>query len=630
MNITVGHVLEGDGWAKAWPLEHPTDWMDPESGLQWSRKESVVLSKRAELLAAAESSASMRRTLLKTCRQSFAFWRDHFVWSLFDQTWDAEGKLVGTEGAKTVRPYIGWPINDGYHAAFRSAVKLNRKFVVPKAREMMATWHMLCEHVHTYLFEFNQRTIIIAEKADKVDGPSPDALFPRMRFILTNLPWWMRADNWDVKRYCQSGALVNPLTGSSIVGDTTTANVGRGQRPVFITADEADFNESLAEIIVGTNNATRCLALISSINPRGSGAFKAECFKSQNVVFPMGYWSHPAKGRARAWSEDTTGQYTNSKGKLFWWTPYIQNEIFGRGIDVRSSILPNEMIDFGGGQNTVFDPNVLANMIANSQHNAPSADGDIVHVAEGYARDESLRQKRIKDIKFKQGRPAPLRLWCPLLNGRPPQDTQYVLGADVSNGLAASNSVVTVIDVIAARRVATWTSTQTDPAELSRVLVMLSLWFGGRGGQATICWETNGPGQTVGKFLRELGAQKLYAGENGEPGWTSSRANKQQLVEQLRIAYERGRFTDWDAAVLQECQDWIYGTGGWVGPSKLRRDGEAEATHGDRVVSTMIAWHVAEQVQRVIPAPKVRKDLEEDAFEKLTKPKKTRGNYAIL
>lgn len=630
MNLTAGHLVEGEGFARAWPLEHAADYVDPESGLSWSRKEDDILLKRAEILKACETSASYRRVITKMCRQSFAFWTCYFGWSTFDQTWNEQGELVGTESTRTVRPFIPWPIHDGRHAHFRHALRKNRKFVVPKSREMMATWDMLFEHVHTYQFDFNQRTIIIAEKADKVDGPAPDTLFQRMRFILGHQPWFLRPEKWDHKRYNQWGALVNPDTGSSIIGDSTTENVGRGQRPAFITADEADFNPSLREIIVGTNNATRCLVLVSSINPRGLGVFKAECFKSQNIVFPMGYWNHPAKGRGRQWCEDSTGQYTNSKGRLFWWSPYIQNEIFGRGIDVRSSILPNEMIDFGGGQNTVFDPNTLASMLQTAQYRQPAHEGELRHRKDGYERDESLRNKNLRDLVFEENLVKSLRLWCPLVNGRPPQDTQYVLGADVSNGLSSSNSVVSVLDVIASRRVATWTSSVVDPAELARVLVMLAQWFGGLGGTATVAWERNGPGMIVAKYLKELGpAAKLWAGEDGELGWMSNRDSKRALVEELRIAYDRGRFHDWDASVLTEAQDWIYGTGGWVGPSVLRRDGEAAATHGDRVVSTMLAWHVCERVQRVMPAKQSQLEHEEKAWKKL-RGKKKQSEYTLL
>lgn len=628
--ITAGHEVDGEGWSKAWPLVHPPDYRDPESGMMWSRDEQTLLLRRATLLSEAQKSRAVQREILERCRRSFAFWADHFAWSIHDQTWDATGKLVGTEGTQKVKPWFGWPINDVLHAAFWFAIKNNRKMLVPKSREMRATWHFLLENVHLYLFKFNERALMIAEKADKVDGPLPDTLFQRMRFVIENVPDWMKPPQWDKKAYNQWGSLKNPLTGSAIEGDSTTENIGRGQRPIFIEADEADFNDSLRPIIAGTNNATRCLAMISSINPYGTGAFKEECFKPQNVVVPMGYWNHPAKGQGRKWCVDTTGQYTNSKGKAFWWSPYIQNEIFGRGIDVRSSILPNEMIDFGGGQNTVFDPNVLANMIANAGYSPVTYSGDIRHKLSGYERDESLRGREVKNIVFDENGPKTLRLWCSLVNGRPMQDTTYVMGADVSNGLSSSNSVITIIDTMLSRRVGTWTSSSTDPAELSRVLVMLALWFGGRNGSATIAWERNGPGQIVGKYLRELSAPRLWGGEDGELGWHSTRETKRKLAEELRIAYERARFVDWDAMVLQEANDWIYGPSGSVGPSVMRKETDAAATHGDRVVSTMLAWHVCEQVQRGTPLPKPnRNDPELKALDKMARKKRT-GQYTLL
>jgi len=298
---------------------------------------------------------------------------------------------------------------------------------------------------------------------------------------------------------------------------------------------------------------------------------------------------------------------------------------------VRTSILPNELIDFEGGQNTVFNPSVLASMLANCSYNPPGHTGNLRHAKEGYDRDESLRSKVAKDIKFVDAANGSLKLWCPLLNGRPPQDTAYVMGADVSNGLSSSNSAATIIDVIAGARVGTWASAQCDPVEFSRVLVQLALWFGGRGGSAMICWERNGPGMIVGKYLAELSAPRLYSGEDGQAGWYNNRQSKRVLAEELALAYQRGRFRDSDPQVLEEAADWIHKAGDWVGPSRLaRQDSEAQATHGDRVVATMIAWHIAEHAMLASPKPKPKKDPEQKALDEMLAARKPSQDAYLL
>lgn len=568
-----------------------------------------------------------RQQVLDKCKRSMAFWHDTFVWTYKEREIDAQGRSRATKHAPTLQPYIGWPVLNRFSEKLDWCLAWGQPLVVVKSRDMLATWHALIWTTWHFLFDEQQRAgILLSRKEDLVDSKSPGALFPRLRFILGRLPPWMR---WH-RHPATFANITNSVTGSSIDGNATTEDVAVGERPAFMIYDEASRNDRLAQSIDSTKDACDTRVLIST--PLGPGKFKDLAFDPDWPKFYLGYWAHPEKGRGAEWRIDESGFYTRKPGTPFIWTPWLEQTCIGRS---PADIAANIMLNFDAAGGAVFDSDVLIRLGA--MITPPIWHGSLLHEYDGERRDILLRDRKVSQIRFEsraEGR-GQLTLWCNLFGGRPDQLRTYVIFADVSNGLSASNSVAVIADADTGEKVGQWVSASTDPAEYARVLAMLGLWWGGTGGCAAVGWETNGPGQAIEEHLvRRLVYPKVWyqpdqAGKfDAKPGWTSSRTAKIELLESLRAAYARGEFVERDPKTLEEAGDYVWYRDGGVGPASLKVDLDARGTHGDRVIATAGAWMMAKSAQITprmveIPPP-IYSQAWEEAQEKREKERESR------
>lgn len=602
------HLMQGSGMGAAWPLVHPPGYVDPWSGLQWSRDIHKNAEDRAKLLLLCERDKQARRDVLTVCAKSFPFWADMFVYTVLDRVWDARGVMRLVTGAEKHAPWICWPCHDVLHQGIRDAIegKKDRTVVVPKSRELRASWHVLLENMWRWLFENNFRSVMVSYDEKSVDSGDYDSLFPRMRYVLEWLPHWMKPPPDQVRDIDM--ALVNQQRQNSITGRACTENASVGGRPQILFIDEAARHKFLAPLISATSDSASCRVVVST--PLGAGPFKDLCEHPSHQIVPLGYWVHPQKGVGRQWSTDTTGEYTLVKGKAFWWSPFYERLVKVERRDMRSDLIPNQLIGFEGSKGGVFDSGTLINMASNAKHFPPVYQGDVGWDWRGGRHSEADRDERIakgscKQLLFTQIAGGKLKLWCSLESGRPRQDTDYVIGADVSNGMASSNSAAVIFDADTGVQVGTWVDPGVDPSMFARVLAELALWFGGRRKQAFVGWERNGPGEQVTKHITGLGLKRLLRGKDAL-GWWNDGNTKTQLAQSLNTALVQGKCLLYDTALIKEAGDFVY-TGNSVEPVHLAADGAARRTHGDRVVAAMVAWMMVENAQRNMPDPELRK-----------------------
>jgi hypothetical protein len=243
------------------------------------------------------------------------------------------------------------------------------------------------------------------------------------------------------------------------------------------------------------------------------------------------------------------------------------------------------------GSTGVFSAGLMTRLLSIAQQHQPMVGQLVASHPPGARRDQAIRTRDAAGLAFAAGRDGVLRLWTDPVPDRygklrPEQDRIYVVGADVSNGLGASNSVATVVCVDEGRVVAELVSSRMEPHEFARAMLELAIWFGGRRG-CIVGWEANGPGQSVAKHVTDLRYPYVYVDEQGRQGWTSTPRRKVELAERLGAAWNTGQLVDWSEHAIQEAMDWVWMGPERIGPAKLRKDAEAQATHGDRVVSRM-------------------------------------------
>lgn len=546
---------------------------------------------RQKLLAQAEEDKELQSLLWQLSSSSMSFWADTFVWTYKQRDYDQSGKMTAYKGKTSMHPWLTWPVHEELCNKMMWCEAEGLPLVIAKSRDMRVSWFLILYAYWRARFRSNMWTALLTSRKEAlVDGPDPDTLFYRLRYVHKNLPAWMRRGAKSKHLSFRFGQ-----TGASIDGASTTGDIGVGGRRDMLLLDEASRMRSLQQVWDAARDTATFV--IANSTPRGRGYFKDLFKHGGHPTFVARYDSHPEKGRGGEVQIDESGVYTGKPGTEFVWTPWLEREVF---VANRSavSIAENIMVDFDRASGGLFDSDVLNRMIAAAPSYPPVACGIIRHALSGDDQDNALRHRKLDQIKFdaRDAGRGTLTLWIPVRGGRPADVRPNVcLFADVSDGINASNSVIAIGDADTAEKIGMWVSSSVGPESLARILVMLGLWFGTRDRPAMISWEANGPGGIMGNHVTRLRYPNIWTPAtrgSGKLGWWSSDEEKLRVLGELRAAWARGEFTDPDPATAQEAMDYVYFNETKVGPYKLQDDGEARATHGDRVIATAGLWQM--------------------------------------
>lgn len=107
-----------------------------------------------------------------------------------------------------------------------------------KSRDEGMTWVVIAYYLHAWLFENGFKGGLGSRKLDLVDKLGQiDTLFEKCRFILRNLPRWMRPKGFNERLHSKEALLLNPENENSIAGEGGD-NIGRGGRSSIYFVDE--------------------------------------------------------------------------------------------------------------------------------------------------------------------------------------------------------------------------------------------------------------------------------------------------------------------------------------------------------------------------------------------------------
>lgn len=205
-------------------------------------------------------------------------------------------------------------------------------------------------------------------------------------------------------------------------------------------------------------------------------------------------------------------------------------------------------------------------------------DGKAYELYEGKYGDNTITPKPLTN--------APLKVW------EQPQDGHnYVIGADVAEGVGGDYSAATVIDKDNHKTVARWRG-DVQPADFGEVLEQLGRWYN----QALIGVEINNHGLTTVQRLRDIGYDQLYRKEKGvderyeeytsKLGWRTDVKSKPLMIDHLAEAIAKGKIIDYDRIFINECMTYVTDERG--------KTNAQDGCHDDTVMSTAIAFQLFE------------------------------------
>jgi len=489
--------------------------------------------------------------------------------------------------------------------------KLGREDIpIEKSRDMGASFMVISGNLfRQWLFVPRSSFLLVSRNEGLVDSATePDTLFYKLDLQLSHLPHWMIPP--FTRTFCH---LANPVMHSVFHGETTTEDLSAGGRWLVIVMDEyARFKPAPSfEAWSATMPSTNCRIPISSA--------KGAIGKFYELMNP-GPGEPPVDKIRLFWDlhpEHRRGLYQYQVGKLeildreyVFAADYpfkLDGKLRSVAYDFQEArqrdprFMAQEWdIDYIGAGAQAFDRARVEE--AQAEYAQPATErGDLLLVGDELAEVE----------KFSRNENGHLSLWVPLTAAGRPPEAKYIVGADISLGVGATNSTAFVIDKDRSEQVAELVTNKLNPGDFAILVVALCEWFHG----ALLNWETNGVGSWFGKKVGELGYTRLWYRRSSEealdakivfkPGWKSSPTTKDSAIGQFVTAALNGDIICRSRPLFEEIIFYRHTKGGMVSGSMGRSSSSDEASKenlSDRVTGGAVCYRALGTSRRRVAA----------------------------
>ncbi len=579
---------------------------------------------RRYLLEAARGNREIQRGLIAACREDILLFINLFVFQFNPDPPEGANRVIDRMG-----PFITWDFQDRAlldtpettgHKGILWCVRKRRGAVIEKARKQGASWLFLI--VQAWLCTFHQYVdcLCVSRSADAVDDKTKKSLFAKLRFILENLPDWMKGPIADTSMY-----LHWKKTHSEITGEASTSRSGVGGRGSPILIDE--FAEIREDTAVRNKTAMTggCRFFVSTHLGVNTEFYKLTT-NPDYVKIVMHWTAHPHMNqglysydmkdhKVRFWRYDkATGKIVEKPHNDFDYGAdfhFVKDGTPTGGIHpgIRSPWYDKACIEIGdshgvamqldidpkGAARQFFDPILIARLKRSCL--PPRWEGVLDH-------DEQGNPVRLAEVPG-----GPIKLWCELdADGQPPK-AAYGGGCDISGGRGKTPSCFTLTNGVTGAKVLEYVNSRIEPKDFgSFVVALCKMFVDANGNLPKIAWEHHGPGTNFGAQVIELKYTNVYRKVSvdrlGHPRSNTMGWNPNQMGMMLRDyhhALSRGEFQNLSEPALDECLSFEHdGRGGVVNATSLTEDAEdARENHGDRVVADGLSWLICKDMGKL-------------------------------
>lgn len=489
-------------------------------------------------------------------------------------------------------PFITWPIQDKYIARLTDCIKHGRSLLTDKSRDMGASWCIVASLHYAWQFWDNMDILELSRTETDVDGPGNkgellqsdmSTLFGKHDYLHLWQPSWLRPRRDRIKLH-----ITNLDTGSRIDGQSANADAGTSQRRDAVLIDEMAKMRDAEDIKQSLHDVSPCL--LPNSTPKGAGTtFSKWRLSGQIDVFVLPWWEHPDKGKDRYIALDAITKKYSIK------SPWYDNVETKR---TKKEIAEELDMNHMGAGDTIFDSMELERYKA--LHCRPPRSKFNLEFEKSTTREDITKMLLANNVSrvMRTHRPkGQWRMWADIVAGRPDQTLDYILGVDISKGLGASNSVISVTCKQTREKIAEFADANVPPHDLAWAVCSGALWFGGKSGLPLVIYESNGEaGVAFGRELSKiLGYPNLYIDkaigtidekQSKNYGWHSNRDKKAMLLSNYNRALVHNGFINHSEEAIIEAMSYIYYENGGIGPAELIKESDsARQTHGDRVIA---------------------------------------------
>jgi len=536
-----------------------------------------------------------RDALMEVCRNDILFWLNAFVW-----IFEARRTGIKKTSAKCL-PFITYDFQDPVllklvHSIFNSDdPNKDHDIVISKSRDMGASWMCLMVFLWYWLFHDECTFLCMSAKEEMVDsGKNPKCLFYKLTYAIDRLPSWMRPEYKHTAMH-----LYNYATRSVIDGEATSANSTVSDRRLAILLDEfakVDNKEMGlgAKIVRVSADATNCRIFNSTFEGQDTGFYPLTVGDEKNVL--KLHWSiHPEKKQGLYRFKD--GKVTviddqwhdMNPGYKFMQIPGLRDGLRSPFYDVewkrRRGIerdIASELDMYARGAGDPYFPSDQLIPIRAEYERAPNHEGII---------DEILSRK-VEDYDDRLHR---TKWWFnPKAGSRPPQNTTYTIGVDISQGSGASDSAVSVGNDQTGEKVFEFITNHMLPSKLADVVFHLCEKFTTNKGKPYLIWDAGGPGRAFSTAMverhhyepifRYKNKQDRKGVRSSRPGYPGTKDSKNELFYRYRDALFTRRFITHSRMAYEQASEYVHATGGRIihqGSRTTDLESDSGDNHGD-------------------------------------------------
>lgn len=542
------------------------------------------------------------KAMREQCAKDILFWVNTFCFTF-------NPRLKGQK----VIPFVTYAFQDDALLRLVDDIRNGRDVGIKKSRDMGASWVNLVALTWLWQFEPMNNFLVVSRNEAYVDGPSnPKSLFWKIDFLLEHQPKWLKPQ--AVKR--TSMHIGNLDNGSVIDGESTTGEVGRGDRRTAILLDEfAAFAVSDGyNALASTQSATNCRIFNST--PKGSANAFHDVIKNGEEkgsadIISMHWSAHPDKNQGLYKSERDAQTGLMKVVRLDDWSGIVKHE--GKNVafpeaypfvldgkvrspwydsecarSVSKMLIAQELdIDFAGSDYQFFDT-AAVEKYCDEFCREPEVTGDLVYTPE-----------TCTARKFEPNGKGHWSLWMPPpARGEIAYDRRFVIGVDVAAGTGASNSTMCVYERGTNEKVAEYANPNILPDEFGRQVVAAARFFN----NAKIVPDASGPtGKVCLTRILSEGYSNIYVGSDktkldgrdmGKWGVYLNPAKRTEVLHNYRDAIANRSVINRSQLALNECREFICTMQGFIehsGAARATDPSGAAANHGDRVISDALA-----------------------------------------
>lgn len=552
-------------------------------------RENIAHRKRVHARCA--KSEKYRELIWIRCSRSFVYFCDTMCY-----TYDPK-----THPKQPNRPFILFGYQEEGARKILKAIGVH-DLLIEKSRQMGVSWLLMAIFVWLWLFRPAQSFLLGSRKEDLVDKPGDSAsLFWKLDYIIDRLPKWMRPGfDRTSKHY------FNKENSSTIDGESTNDNFGRGSTKTAIDLDEFQAAENGHKLQDATQAATNCRLFVGTPNG-AAGAYYDQRTKMLettpervlnfhwrlNPIYAAGLYSIEGcdKGSPPVILD---GSYKFPENFNFLDVVYPQFKVRSPWFNeqcLRASsaqqVASELEIDYLQSGWQFFDPIRLKGIIDQTTTRDPVCCGELL-------RDPDWRSPKW----LTQGSGGQVELWfTPPVDGVIPWD-DIVIACDLASGSGgekSSNSSASIGRRTTGEKIGELTSNLINPTEFAYYVLGLCVWFN----NALLNWERNGPnGAQFGKVIKDSGYRNIYYQTKDarfdrvqakEPGWWTDNTNKPVLLGGYAEALFTGRFTNPNRIALLECGHYVQNANKIEHSRSLAGATEDPTaigeSHGDRVIA---------------------------------------------